>query len=53
MPKYTPMNFCISKFQLVIRLSSIISINQTIDFMPMQIRSNDMLLQKKFLFIKK
>ena len=56
MPKYTPMNFSISKFELVIRLlsiTSITSINQTIDFTPMQIRSDDMLLQKKFFFIKK
>ena len=55
MPKYTPMNLCISKFELVIRLlsiTSITSINQTIDFMPMQIRSDDMLLQKNFFLSK-
>lgn len=55
MPKYTPMNLCISKFELVIRLlsiTSITSINQTIDFMPMQIRSDDMLLQKNFFYQK-
>lgn len=55
MPKYTLMNFSISKFELVIRLlsiTSITSINQTIDFTPMQIRSDDMLLQKKFFLSK-